>query len=155
MSIIAARVTRATRATPPKPDGQCRQDQRASAPRSGDGKPAELHREEQNHQQSEPKAGNRGSEQDDQHDKAIEPTILKNGRECTGADTHQRREGQREAAQRETVGQVLRDETRHRSAQDDSVAEIARQRILQPDQILNEQWLIEAVLGGERGLLFR
>ena len=69
-------------------DGQHRQHQRGPGARARHRKPFELHRKQQDHQQTEPKTGQGGAQQDQGHHAAVNPAVFEYSRQGPGGDAH-------------------------------------------------------------------
>ena len=127
-------------------DGQHRQHQRVPAACARNRKPAEPHREHQDHQQRQPEARQRRAEQDAAHHGPVEQAVAEGGREHPGrdADDTSRRAAPGRRARR-LCGRFSAISSRNGPAHHDGVAKVAGDELGEPDAVLHEQRLVEAV----------
>ena len=70
-------------------NGQHGQDQSRPGAGARHRKPFQLHRKQQNHQQTEPETRQRGAQQDQGHHAAVNPAVFENRCQRTGGNAHQ------------------------------------------------------------------
>ena len=117
--------------------------------------PAQVDREEDDHQQAEIEIRQRNADHGEQHRHLIHPGVLPQRRDDAADQSDQQRDHQRIGRQRQRHRQAQHRGVHHRLAQQQRTAEIAVQQARVPAPELRQQRLIEAEIMADVGDLLR
>jgi hypothetical protein len=105
--------------------------------------PAELHGEENDHQQSEKEIRDRNPEHGDHHRELVDPRVVPQRRENAARQSQHQGDDQRIGRQRDRHGQPLQRHRHHVLAHQNGSPEIALQQSAVPAQQLHGEWLVQ------------
>ena len=105
--------------------------------------PAQLHREEQDQQQSEPEGRHGNADEDHERQDPVGPAVLPGRGPDANQQPPERAEHERRSRENQRRGEALPHFVEHRPVQAVGPPEVTAQKILEPDEVLLDERLVE------------